>query len=46
MKKTYVIGAGVAGATAARILKNNNWHVEIFDITEYISGNCFNYVIR
>jgi len=44
MKKAYVIGAGIAGSTAARILKNNNWHVEIFDTREYISGNCFDYI--
>jgi len=44
MKKAYVIGAGIAGSTAARILKNNGWHVEIFDCRNYISGNCYDYV--
>ena len=33
MKKAYVIGAGIAGATAARILKNNKWHIKVDDGT-------------
>jgi len=41
--KAYVIGAGTAGATCARILKDNGWHVEVFESRSYISGNCFDY---
>lgn len=42
--KAYVIGAGTAGATAARILKDNGVDVEVFETREYISGNCHDYV--
>jgi UDP-galactopyranose mutase len=44
MKTAYVIGAGTAGATSARILKDNGFNVEVFETREYISGNCFDYI--
>lgn len=44
MPTAYVIGAGTAGATAARILKNHGWFVEIFEKRPYISGNCHDYI--
>lgn len=42
--KAYIIGAGTAGATCARILKDNKWNVEVFETRDYISGNCFDYI--
>jgi len=44
MPIAYVIGAGTAGATAARILKNNGWFVEVFEKRSYIAGNCHDYI--
>lgn len=44
MPLAYVIGSGIAGATAARILKNNGWFVEVFEKREYLSGNCHDYI--
>jgi UDP-galactopyranose mutase len=44
MKKAYVIGSGIAGATSARILKDNGFDVEVFETRNYISGNCYDYV--
>jgi UDP-galactopyranose mutase len=44
MALAYVIGAGTAGSTAARILKDNGWDVEIFETRSYISGNCYDYI--
>lgn len=44
MSLAYVIGSGTAGATSARILKDNGWDVEVFENREYISGNCYDYI--
>jgi len=44
MMLAYVIGSGTAGATSARILKDNRWDVEVFETREYLSGNCYDYV--
>ena len=44
MTLAYVIGAGTAGSTAARILKDNGWDVEVFETRSYISGNCYDYI--
>lgn len=44
MPIAYVVGAGTAGATAARILRNNGWYVEVFEKRSYISGNCHDYL--
>ena len=44
MALAYVIGAGTAGSTAARILKDNGWDVEVFETRSYISGNCYDYI--
>lgn len=44
MSLAYVIGAGTAGSTAARILKDNGWDVEVFETRSYISGNCYDYI--
>lgn len=44
MSLAYVIGSGTAGATSARILKDNGWDVEVFESREYISGNCYDYI--
>ena len=38
--KVVVVGAGLAGSVAARILTDSGHHVEIFESREHIGGNC------
>ena len=38
--RATVVGAGLAGITAARLLKDAGWDVEIFERRGYIGGNC------
>lgn len=40
-KKIFIIGAGLAGATIARIMADKNYHVSIFEKRGYVGGNCF-----
>jgi UDP-galactopyranose mutase len=42
--KAYVIGSGIAGVTAARILHTQGWDVEVFETRNYVSGNCYDYI--
>lgn len=44
MPIAYVIGAGTAGATAARILRDNGCYVEVFEKRSYVSGNCHDFI--
>ena len=49
MKKKYkkeilVVGAGLAGATIARILAENSLNVQIIDKRNHLAGNAFDYV--
>lgn len=45
-KKIYVVGAGITGATVARILAENNFHVELFDKRDVVSGNMYDPVLE
>ena len=43
-KKILIVGAGLAGATIARILSENNFHVIIIDKRNHVAGNIFDFV--
>lgn len=44
VNKALVVGAGLAGATAARILAERDYVVEVIDKETHIGGNCFDKV--
>jgi UDP-galactopyranose mutase len=39
--KAVIVGCGIAGSVAARILLDKGWSVQIFDTRNHIGGNCF-----
>jgi len=39
--KATIVGCGLSGITAAIILKNKGYKVEIFDTRNHIGGNCY-----
>ena len=39
--KIAIVGSGLAGSTAAVLLKENGHHVEIFEQREHLGGNCY-----
>ena len=39
-----IVGAGLSGITAARLLQDAGWQVEIFERRGYIGGNCVDHV--
>lgn len=41
MKKAIVVGAGISGATAAYVLTQNGYHVDVFETRGHIAGNCY-----
>ena len=43
-KKILVVGAGMAGATIARLLADNCYQVTVIDARDHIAGNCYDYV--
>ena len=43
-KKVLVVGAGLGGATIARILSENNLRVQVIDKRNHIAGNIFDLV--
>ena len=40
-KKAVIVGCGIAGATAAFLLKQKGYRVEIFETRNHIAGNCY-----
>jgi UDP-galactopyranose mutase len=44
MKKVLIVGAGISGATCARILAENNNKITIIEKNAYIGGSCFDYL--
>ncbi len=42
--KILVVGAGFSGATIARLLAANGYHVDIIDKRNHLAGNAFDYV--
>ncbi len=43
MKQALIIGAGISGITAGRILAENNYEVTILEKREHIGGNVYDY---
>ena len=43
-KTVLVVGAGLAGATIARVLADNSIKVKIIDKRDHIAGNAFDYI--
>ena len=41
--KALIIGAGISGITAGRILAENGWSVTILEKRSHIGGNCYDY---
>ena len=41
--KVLIVGAGLAGATLARILAENNIQVEVIDKRSHIAGNIYDF---
>ena len=39
--KSVVVGCGISGITAAILLKEKGYDVEIFDTRHHIGGNCY-----
>lgn len=46
MLKAKVIGCGLSGIVSAILLKNQGYHVEIFDSRNHIGGNCYDVKIK
>ena len=44
MEKIIVVGAGLSGATAARLFAENGYNVTVLDRRENIGGNLYDYV--
>jgi UDP-galactopyranose mutase len=44
MKKALVVGAGLTGITAARILAENQYQVHVLEKRGNIGGNCYDYL--
>ena len=43
-KKILIVGAGLAGATVARVLVENGFKVKIIEKRNHIAGNIFDFV--
>lgn len=41
--KILVVGAGLAGATAARVAAEAGYHVDVIDVRPHVAGNAFDY---
>lgn len=46
MKTAKVIGCGLSGITAAILLKERGYNVEIFDKRDHVGGNCYDHKIN
>lgn len=43
-KKILIVGAGISGATIARLLAEKGFQITVFEKKDHIGGNCFDYV--
>ena len=43
MKQVLIVGAGISGITAGRILAENNYQVTILEKRDHIGGNVYDY---
>lgn len=41
MKKVIIAGAGISGATIARLFAEQNYRVEVYEKQNHIGGNCY-----
>ena len=45
MKKILVVGAGLSGATVARVLADRgDFEITVIDKKSHLAGNCYDYV--
>lgn len=44
MKNVLIVGAGISGATCARILAEKNYNITVIDKNNFIGGNCYDYL--
>jgi UDP-galactopyranose mutase len=43
MSLIHIIGAGLSGATLARLLAEQGHDVHIYEMEEHVGGNCYDY---
>jgi UDP-galactopyranose mutase len=43
MSLVYIIGAGLSGATLARLLAEKGYQVHVYEMQKYVGGNCYDY---
>lgn len=41
MKTVLIVGSGLSGSVAARIMSEKGWEVEVIENRDHIGGNCF-----
>lgn len=44
--KAVIVGCGLTGSVAARILYDKEWDVQIFETRSHIGGNCFDSILN
>jgi UDP-galactopyranose mutase len=44
--KTTIVGCGLSGSVAARILCDKGWDVQVFENRSHIGGNCFDSILN
>ena len=43
-RRILIVGAGLSGATIARVLAENNFNVHIIDKRDHIAGNAYDFI--
>lgn len=44
--KAIIVGCGLSGSVAARVLYDKGWDVHIFETRSHIAGNCFDSILN